>query len=200
MSKTIPLTFYSLKEQKVISFKDNTTLKQIKDQISKEMKIDSKKIGSTIFLIYNGLKLNLTSNDKIANKFKDNNKIFVINKGEDITIEKILSNKNPKAASANNNNNNNIKKDDDKKVDKKEDKKDDSKEDNNPKVNEILEQMVILGYKEKKKIEDIKKNLKNKIISIDNCINTGDDNLLVIALLAKYLEEKNQNSHYYRST
>jgi len=190
MSKTIPLTFYSLKEQKVISFKDNTTLKQIKDQISKEMKIDSKKIGSTIFLIYNGLKLNLTSNDKIANKFKDNNKIFVINKGEDITIEKILSNKNPKAASANNNNNNNIKKDDDKKVDKKEDKKDDSKEDNNPKVNEILEQMVILGYKEKKKIEDIKKNLKNKIISIDNCINTGDGHLLVIALLAKYLEEK----------
>jgi len=194
MSKTIPLTFYSLKEQKVISFKDNTTLKQIKDQISKEMKIDSKKIGSTIFLIYNGLKLNLTSNDKIANKFKDNNKIFIINKGEDITIEKILSNKNPKDASANNNNNNNIKKDNNKKVDKKadnkNDKKDDNKEDYNPMVNEILEQMVILGYKEKKKIEDIKKNFKNKIISIDDCINTGDDNLLVIALLAKYLEEK----------
>ena len=195
MSKTISLTFYSLKDQIVLPFPEKTTIKQMKEELTKKMKIASKDFGSKIFLIYNGLKLNLNSSDKIVNKFKDNNKIFIVNKGEDITIEKILSNKKQKGASANNNNNNNnnIKNDDkkDKKDDNKnKDKKDNKKEEYNPKVNEILEQMVILGYKEKKKIEDIKKNMKDKIISIKNCIDTSDYQLLIIALLAKYLDEK----------
>ena len=193
-SKTFSLTFYSLKEQIVLTLPEKTTIKQMKEELAKKMKINSKDLGTKILLIYNGLKLNLTSSDKIVNKFKDKNKIFVVYKGEDITIEKILNSKKPKGAlSNNNNNNNNIKADDkkDKKDDNKnKDKKDNKKDEYNPRVNEILEQMVILGLKEKKKIEDIKKNMKNKIISIDNCINTNDNQLLVIALLAKYLEEK----------
>ena len=191
-SKTFSLTFYSLKEQIVLPLPEKTTIKQMKEELAKKMKINSKDFGSKIFLIYNGLKLNLTSNDKIVNKFKDKNKIFVVNKGEDITIEKILSNKKQKGVSSNNNNNNNnnIKADDKKDDNKNKDKKDNEKDEYNTKVNEILEQMVILSYKEKKKIEDIKKNMKDKIISIDKCIDTTDGQLLIIALLAKYLEEK----------
>ena len=192
MSKTIPLIFYSLKEQIVLPLQEKTTIKQMKEELAKKMNIKSKEFGSKIFLIYNGSKLNLTSNEKIVKTFKDNNKIFVVNKGENITIEKILSNKNQNGSSANKNNNNIIKKDDkkDNTNDNNNKDKNDNKKEDDSKVNEILEQMVILGYKEKKKIEDIKNNMKDKIINIDTCINTKDSQLLIIALLAKYLEDK----------
>ena len=91
MDSTINLTFYSLKEELSLQFQNKITIKEMKEQYAKIKKIDFSILGKSIFLIYNGLHIDLNSECPIDKVFKNNDIIYVINKGENITIEKIVS-------------------------------------------------------------------------------------------------------------
>ena len=85
----ITLNFFSLQDETSFQLPGKTTISEMKEKYSKEKKIPLKDFGITIFLIYNGLKLDLNSKEKISQKFKDKDTIFIIKKGEDINIDKI---------------------------------------------------------------------------------------------------------------
>ena len=132
MNSIINLTFYSLKEELSLQFPNNTTIKEMMEQYAKKQLINPKNFGKSILLIYDGQKLDLNSKDKIDKKFKNNDIIYVINKGEVITIEKIVSerkNKNKNKPQKNDDTNkndinkNDINKDEEKQDDKSKDEK-----------------------------------------------------------------------------
>ena len=132
MNSIINLTFYSLKEELSLQFPNNTTIKEMMEQYAKKQLINPKNFGKSILLIYDGQKLDLNSKDRIDKKFKNNDIIYVINKGEVITIEKIVAerkNKNKNKPQKNDDTNkndinkNDINKDEEKQDDKSKDEK-----------------------------------------------------------------------------
>ena len=90
MNSIINLTFYSLKEELSLQFPNNTTIKEMIEQYAKIKLINPKYFGKSILLVYDGQKLDLNSKDRIDKKFNNSDIIYVINKGEVITIEQII--------------------------------------------------------------------------------------------------------------
>ena len=155
MNSYINLTFYSLKEELSLQFPYNTTIKEMMEQYAKQKSISPKSFGKYIFLIYKGLPLELNCKDKINKKFKNNDIIYIVNKGEEITIEKIVeerknkkNNKPQKDGDTNKNDNN-----------KNDPNKDDKNKDNHN----------INNYNSNNKL----RNRPNKNININN-INNDD--------------------------
>ena len=110
--------FYSLEEETTLQLDGKITLKDMLEKYVKSKKIPVNDFGQTIFFIYNGIKLDTNSKEKIVKIFKNNDTIFVINQKEKVTMDKILNNRKNKAP---------INEINDKKEDIKDDKKNDKK-------------------------------------------------------------------------
>ena len=89
---SLQLTIYSLKIENSFAFEGKTTIQELKYIIATKLNLPVQKFGSTIFLIYKGVILNLYSNEKLITIFQNNDTIFVINKEERVTsIDTIIN-------------------------------------------------------------------------------------------------------------
>ena len=129
------LIFYSSEGDILLKLPEKTKVKELKDLYIKEKSL-TKNITKPFVFVYKGLKLDFNSKDEISQKFKDNDTIFVVYKGENVTIEKLLERRKNKGDTKNGDKKNDDK--DDNIKDKKENDKFLNSPINNP--NNINEQ------------------------------------------------------------
>ena len=157
MDSNITLNFYSLKEEFTLQLPEKTTIKEMVSIYEKKKSILPYLLGKYIFLIYDGVILDLNSKDKIVKRFKNNDTIFIINKDEDVTIDKIIDERKNKQ-------NNNIPKNDNNIIDNK------NKNDNNNNINNIN------NFNIDKKNDNLPKDDDN---IIDNKIINNNNNIII---------------------
>ena len=184
------ITFFNMeKDQKInVQMTMDNTFKQLKSKFAVKADIPEDKIDQTFNFYYSGYKLDLNLDEPLSSKFrvisdtimvqrkKDNTSIVSENKSlRDCLFLKnnVVSNDTPsrRLNRNNNNNNNNI--------------------DNNSQeeVKDTLEDMAFIGSLEKQIIEKEIKEEPGKFVTIDQCLNSGDDQFFILGILAKYLEK-----------
>ena len=178
----INLNFYSLEEFISLQLPGNTPIKELINKYANDKSIAQHKKGKLFSLIYEGIKLNLNSNEPISNRFKDNSTIFVVYKNENITIEKILQY---------HNNNKIEKKDNNTDINNKE-----SSIINNIQLKEdkflyiqdyILKMMAHQSFKQKEKFEKNRQLLK--ILTFNDCMKHKNKHYKILAILKEYLSK-----------
>ena len=178
----INLNFYSSEKFISLQLPGNTQIKELINKYVNDKSIPQHKKGKPFSLIYEGIKLNLNSNEPISNIFKDKSTIFVVYKNENITIEKILqyhannkTDKKDKSTHINNKDSSNI---------------------NNIQLKEdkflyiqdyILKMMANQSFKQKEKSENNKQFLK--ILSFNDCMKHKNNHYKILAILKEYLSK-----------
>ena len=179
---SLTLSFLSsLNEDKTLSLSKNMTLNEMKDQYSKEMNISPNEFNESFGFVYKGKELNLNSKLNIGEQFNNSDSIYVVKKeNKKSKIKKNNQRKNKILNRQNNLNNCDYNYD-----------YEDIEFVNNINMNNIkntLEDMAVLGCIEKDYIEDEKINNINNIKSINECLDSEDDELFILGILSKYLE------------
>ena len=164
--KILDLIFYSLEDDILLQLPETTKINELKDLYIKEKYSAKDKVKSFVF-VYKGLKIDFKSKDVISKKFKNNDTIFVLCKGENITIEKLLEKRKNKI---NKKSENKVKDDN---GDKNKDKKENVKSLNNPNNTNVP------NINNQNNIDDPNLNSQNKIkdLNINNQNNINDSNL-----------------------
>ena len=199
----IKINFYFLEDIISLKLPGKTKIKELKTIYSNQKSFPANKKAKPFSLIYKGIKLDLNSSEPIYNKFKDNDTVFVVYKGENFTIEKLLEyHKNKKISKENNNNNanknnnnnndnnNNNKNNNNKKMDSnniKKEEKNKNKLDENIYVEDyILKMMAKESFIQKERIE---KNIKNiKALFIKDCLKEKNKHYFILAVLSNYFK------------
>ena len=179
---SLTLSFLSSSnEDKTLSLSKNMTLNEMKDQYSKEMNISPNEFNESFGFVYKGKELNLNSKLNIGEQFNNSDSIYVVKKeNKKSKIKKNNQRKNKILNRQNNLNNCDYNYD-----------YEDIEFVNNINMNNIkntLEDMAVLGCIEKDYIEDEKINNINNIKSINECLDSEDDELFILGILSKYLE------------
>ena len=121
-SNKLNLIFYSLEGDIVLQLPEKTKIKELKDLYNKEKTLNNNiTITKPFVFVYKGLKIDFNSKDPISKKFQNNDTIFVVYIGENVTIEQLLEKRKNKGGV----------KSEDKKNDDKNDKNKDKKENDN---------------------------------------------------------------------
>ena len=116
------LIFYSLEGDISLQLSETTKIKELKDLYIKEKSLNKNiTITKPFVFVYKGLKIDFNSKDPISKKFQNNDTIFVVYIGENVTIEQLLEKRKNKGGV----------KSEDKKNDDKNDKNKDKKENDN---------------------------------------------------------------------
>ena len=144
----------------------NTTLKQMKMKLASKMDISPEDFGIKYFLTYNDKKLDLNSDEEICDIFNITDNIYMVGSDKETIVNAMLRKKIIERERKNRNltKNKNI-------------------------IIETLEGMAALGSVDNLVIEKEKKENPENFISIDECINSNNDQFFILGILAKYLEK-----------
>ena len=144
----------------------NTTLKQMKMKLASKMDISPEDFGIKYFLTYNDKKLDLNSDEEICDIFNITDNIYMVGSDKETIVNAMLRKKIIERERKNRNltKNKNI-------------------------INETLEGMAALGSVDNLVIEKEKKENPENFISIDECIQSNNDQFFILGILAKYLEK-----------
>ena len=165
------INFYSLEEDLTINLDENTKIKDLKNIYIQK----SKNKNQCFIFIYKGLILNQNENDSIKTKLENNETIFVLYKGEEININKILENRKTKNNISNNSKDNKKNIDNDKNYGQKDIKNVIKNENNNIKNNKKDENNIKNDKNVKKDDKDNLENNKKNDINFDFKINYNNN-------------------------
>ena len=148
---------------------ENTTLKEMAEKYCKEIGEPFDNFGKTISFVHDGKTLEKFS-EQICFIFNPYDTVCIVNKNDGKTsIEKT---------------NSDIRRN----INKRQKRRRHGIDKLNDPIGEALCDMAVLGCIEKNQIEkDIKEN-PNKFISINECLNSEDEQFFILGILAKYLE------------
>jgi len=145
------------------------TIKEMTDKYASKTNVSNEKFGSSLFLIYKKKNLDINSSQKIGEIFRNNDKIFVV----DESRKKDRNKKNLERI---------------RRINAKQNQISNSKKDDEEALDITLEHMAVLGSIEKEKIELEKKENPDSFVTVNQCLNSGDDQFFILGVLATYLE------------
>lgn len=169
----------------VLQVQPNMTVKEMIMKYCSKIVESPDKFGTSIFIAYEGKKIDPNSSALIGNLFKSKDELFVFYETEEDNSSLVKKNEqqkkkirirqydsmNSKKSQSNSKNIN---------YEKKEKKE---------QVKDTLEDMALLGSIEKQKIVHELKTTPNDFISIDECLKSNDEHFMILGILAKYLEK-----------
>ena len=145
---------------------ENTTLKEMAEKYSKEIGEPFDNFGKNIFFIYNEKKLENFSK-QICYIFNPYDSVYILDENEPIKKT-----------------NRDIRKE----INKRQKDRRNGLEKSNDLISEALGDMAVLGCIEKNQIEKDIKEKPNNFISINECLNSEDEQFFILGILAQYLE------------
>ena len=145
---------------------ENTTLKEMAEKYSKEIGEPFDNFGKNIFFIYNEKKLENFSK-QICYIFNPYDSVYILDENEPIKKT-----------------NRDIRKE----INKRQKDRRNGLKKSNDLISEALGDMAVLGCIEKNQIEKDIKEKPNNFISINECLNSEDEQFFILGILAQYLE------------
>ena len=180
MSNAITFILSEKSEKIVIQVKGEMTFRQLKAKFANKSGIPEDKINQTFIFYHEGHRLDLNSNDRIDT-------ILRVSLGDILYVSTNKGNSTESSEKKsmrdclllkNNAINNDIER-----------FSNQTKENKQEEISNLLEDMGVVGTLEKDIIENEFKDDPNKFISINQCLNSGDDQFFILGILAKYFEK-----------
>ena len=152
----------------------NMTVKEMINKYCTKAEENINDFGKSIFLTYNNARLDTNSQGMIGNLFKGYDTVYVIYSSDDTSVEE-----------ENNEQKKKIRKNQHKSMNEKKENKEEGKK---QKIKDTLEDMARLGSIENQTLLRISNKKPELFISIDECLNSKDDQFFILGIMAKYLE------------
>ena len=169
------------KDQKIdLQATKDTTFRQLKVKFATKVDMPVDKIDQTLEFYHYGYKLDINSNKLISSKFR-------LEGGNTVYIEKKKENSSLKSEKKSMRNclllkNNDINNDTSRFSNQ-------TKENKQEEVSDLLADMGAVGALDQNIIEDELKDEPDRFVSINQCLNSGDDQFFILGILAKYFEK-----------
>jgi len=171
----------------------NMTIKEMAQKYAFKAGISTDKFGKTIFFYHQGYKLDLDSDQQISTEFRKSTDMVTVEEKEENKNSTIYNNNNSRRNDIllrNNSINNKYKlfsqSSQSCPISQSNTKEEENVQDE---VKDLLEDMAVLGSIEKLMIESEKIKDPEKFISIDECLNSEDEQFFILGVLAKYLQK-----------
>ena len=180
---TCIVTFINIeKEQKIdIQATKDTTFRQLKVKFATKADIPVDKVDQTLNFFFGGHRLDLNSDELISTEFRfqGGNSVYIEEKKKENSSLKSdkRSMRNCLLLKNNDINNDTSRFSNQTEENKKEE------------VSDLLGDMAIVGALDQQIIEDELKDDPDKFVSINQCLNSGDDQFFILGILAKYFEK-----------
>ena len=177
------VTFINIeKEQKIdIQATGDTTFRQLKVKFATKADIPVDKVDQTLNFFFGGHRLDLNSDELISTEFRfqGGNSVYIEEKKKENSSLKSdkKSMRNCLLLKNNDINNDTSRFSNQTEENKKEE------------VSDLLGDMAIVGALDQQIIEDELKDDPDKFVSINQCLNSGDDQFFILGILAKYFEK-----------
>ena len=169
------------KDQKIdLQATKDTTFRQLKVKFGTKVDMPVDKIDQTLEFFHYGYKLDINSNELISTKFR-------LEGGNTVYIEKKKENSSLKSEKKSMRNclllkNNDINNDTSRFSNQ-------TKENKQEELSDLLADMGAVGALDQNIIEDELKDEPDRFVSINQCLNSGDDQFFILGILAKYFEK-----------
>ena len=151
----------------------NMTVKEMINKYCVKVEENINDFGKSIFLSYNNARLDTNSQSMIGNLFKGYDTVYVAYSADESVVEE------------NNEQMKKIRKNQHKSMNEKKENKEEGKK---QKIKDTLEDMARLGSIENQTLQRLFKNTPELFISIDECLNSKDEQFFILGIMAKYLE------------
>ena len=151
----------------------NMTVKEMINKYCVKVEENINDFGKSIFLSYNNARLDTNSQSMIGNLFKGYDTVYVAYSADESVVEE------------NNEQMKKIRKNQHKSMNEKKENKEEGKK---QKIKDTLEDMARLGSIENQTLHRLFKKTSELFISIDECLNSKDEQFFILGIMAKYLE------------
>ena len=152
----------------------NMTVKEMINKYCVKAEENISDYGKSIFISYNEKRLDTNSQDMIGKLFKGYDTVYVVYSSDETSVEE-----------ENNEQKIKIRKKQHKSMNEKKENKEEGKK---QKIKDTLEDMARLGSIESQALQIIFKKKPELFISIDECLNSNDEQFFILGIMAKYLE------------
>ena len=173
MQQYLNITLHSGMLEYKLQLTGDMTIKQMAQKYANKSGVPFEQISKSKIVVHKGHNYNPDSDKILSLILKDNDDIFIESKDEEEEGNESIVKRNEEIRNNINQRHNRFRNHID--------------EDEKEEVKDILKDMATLGCIENDKIEN-EKNDPNKFISIDECINSNDDQFFILGIMAKYLQ------------